>query len=62
MSMAKISNYLTNRGCIHGNKKIGLKAARGYKGLIQIEEADFLDKKKTCKRFKFYNIIVHIII
>jgi hypothetical protein len=43
MSMAKISNYLTNRGCIHGTHKFGPKAAKGYKGLRQIEEADFLD-------------------
>jgi len=43
MSMAKISNYLTNRGCIHGTHKFGPKAAKGYKGLRQIEEADFID-------------------
>ena len=41
--MAKISNYLTNRGCIHGTHKLGPKAAKGYKGLRQIEEADFID-------------------
>ncbi len=43
MSMAKISYYLTNRGCIHGTQKFGPKAARGFKGLGQIEEADFVD-------------------
>ena len=37
MSMAKISNYLTNRGCIHGTHKFGSKAFKGYKGLRQIE-------------------------
>ena len=37
MSMAKISNYLTNRGCIHGTHKFGSKAFKGFKGLRQIE-------------------------
>ena len=41
--MAKISNYLTNRGYIHDTDKIGPKAAKGYKGWRQIEEADFID-------------------
>jgi hypothetical protein len=45
MSMAKISNYLTNRGCIHLTQKLGPKAAKGFKGLRQIEEAEFIDKK-----------------
>ncbi len=43
MSMAKISNYLTNRGCIHGTHKFGPKAAKGLNGLRQIEAVDFID-------------------
>ncbi len=43
MSMAKISYYLTNSGCIHGTHKFGPNAAKGQKGLRQIEEADFID-------------------
>jgi len=35
--MAKISNYLTNRGCIHGTHKISSKAFKGFKGLRCIE-------------------------
>lgn len=37
MSMAKISNYLTNRGCVHGTYKIANKAFKGYKGLKTLE-------------------------
>ena len=37
MSMSKISNYLTNRGCIHGTHKFSGKAFKGYKGLRCIE-------------------------
>jgi hypothetical protein len=37
MSMAKISNYLTNRGCIYGTHKFGSKAFKGFKGLRYIE-------------------------
>ena len=37
MSMAKISNYLTNRGCIHGPHKFSGKVCKGFKGLRQIE-------------------------
>ena len=43
MSMAKISNYLTSRGCIRGTHKFGPKAAKGFKGLRQIEEVDLDD-------------------
>ena len=37
MSMAKISNYSTNRGCIHGTHKFSGKCLKGFKGLRQIE-------------------------
>ena len=37
MSMAKISNYLTNCCCIHGTHKFGSKAFKGFKGLRSIE-------------------------
>ena len=37
MSMAKISNYLTNRGCVHGPHKFSGKVCKGFKGLRQIE-------------------------
>jgi hypothetical protein len=37
MSMAKICNYLTNRGCVHGPHKIGNKVFKGYKGLKSLE-------------------------
>jgi hypothetical protein len=37
MSMAKISNYLTNRGCVYGCHKINNKALRGYKGIKILE-------------------------
>jgi len=37
MSMAKISNYLTNRGCVHGTHKINNKTAKGYKGIKILE-------------------------
>ena len=43
MSMAKISNYLTNRGCIHGTHKFGSKAFKGFKGLRQIETGNIDD-------------------
>ena len=35
--MAKISNYLTNRGCIHGTHKFSGKAFKAFKGLRYIE-------------------------
>jgi hypothetical protein len=41
--MAKISNYLTKRGCIHEKHKFGPKATTGFKGIRQIGEADFMD-------------------
>ena len=37
MSMAKISNYLTNRGCVHGTHKFNNKAFKGYKGIKSLE-------------------------
>ena len=37
MSMAKISYYLTNRGCIHGTHNFGSNAFKGFKGLRFIE-------------------------
>jgi hypothetical protein len=44
MSMAKISNYLTNRGCIHGTHIINKKAYKGYKGIKSLEiTSDDLD-------------------
>ena len=47
MSMAKISNYLTNRGCGHGTHRFCNKTAKGYKGVKYIEtgfdELDNLD-------------------
>ena len=44
MSMAKISNYLTNRGCVHGTHKIGNKILKGYKGIKSLEiTSDDLD-------------------
>jgi hypothetical protein len=43
MSMAKISNYLTNLGCIHGTHKFGSKAFKGFKGLRQIETGNIDD-------------------
>ena len=33
MTMAKISNYLTNRGCMYGSHRFGNKTARSCKGL-----------------------------
>ncbi len=54
MSMARMSNYLTNSGCIHGTHKFGSKAAKGYKGLRQIEEADVIDKKKDFQIFLLF--------
>ncbi len=47
--MAKISNYLTNRGCIHSTHKLGPKAAKGLKGLRQIEGAEFTYLKNDLK-------------
>jgi hypothetical protein len=46
MSMAKISNYLTNRSCIHGTHKFGPIAAKGYKGLRQIEKLILQTEKR----------------
>ena len=37
MSMAKISNYLTNRGCVHGTHVINKKPTKGYKGIKSLE-------------------------
>ena len=44
MSMAKISNYLTNRGCGHGTHRFSNKTAKGYKGVKCIDSGfDDLD-------------------
>ncbi len=43
MSMAKISNYLTNRGCIHGTHKFASKAFKCFKGLRSIEISNIDD-------------------
>lgn len=44
MSMAKISNYLTNRGCGHGTHRFSNKTAKGYKGVKNIDSGfDDLD-------------------
>ncbi len=46
--MAKISNYLTNRGCINGTHKFGSNVLKGFnKGLRYIENCNIDDKKLT---------------
>jgi hypothetical protein len=44
MSMAKISNYLTNRGCVYSTQRFGNKTSKCYKGLKNIDTStDDLD-------------------
>ena len=43
MSMTKFSDYLPNRGCIHGTHKFGSKAFKGFKGLRYIENCNIDD-------------------
>ena len=44
MSMAKISNYLTNRGCVYGTQRFGIKTSKCYKGTKNIDTStDDLD-------------------
>ena len=44
MSLAKISNYLTNRGCIHGPHKFSGKVCKGFKGLSLLKYAILTNK------------------
>jgi hypothetical protein len=39
-----------------GSHKFGPKVAKGYKGLRQIEGADFLDKKRLKNDINFQNL------
>jgi len=44
MSMAKISNYLTNRGCVYSTQRFVIKTSKCYKGTKNIDTStDDLD-------------------